>query len=253
MIKKIGLQMWTLRETMNTPEDVRMSFRRMKELGYDGAQTADCHIPYEDYARIAHEEGIEIWGTHDNLDLMINDIEKAIELHKILGTKLMGIGGFSCDTVEQTKDFIKAANKIGKRISKEGMKFTYHNHSHEFSRFPNGKTPMEMLEEGLDPETTSFVLDTYWVQHGGADIRYWMERLAGRIDLLHLKDMGKSREPDTQFITEIGHGNLWWVGIIETAEKIGVKYYVVEQDETPGDPFESIKFSSEYLHERYMK
>jgi sugar phosphate isomerase/epimerase len=79
-----------------------------------------------------------------------------------------------------------------------------------------------------------------------------MERLAGRIDLLHLKDMGKSREPDTQFITEIGHGNLWWDGIIETAEKIGVKYYVVEQDETPGDPFESIKFSSEYLHERYI-
>ena len=113
--------------------------------------------------------------------------------------------------------------------------------------------PDEGKIEGLDPKKTSFVLDTYWVQHGGADIRYMMEKLAGRIDLIHLKDMGKTREPDEQFITEIGNGNLWWEGIIHTAEKIGVKYYVVEQDVYPGDPFDSIKISSDYLHEHFMK
>ena len=95
------------------------------------------------------------------------------------------------------------------------------------------------------------MLDTYWVQHGGGDVRHWIESLAGRIDILHLKDMGKNRE--TQFITEIGHGNLYWEGILESAEKAGVKYYVVEQDTCPGDPFESLKFSSEYLHKHFMK
>ncbi|MBP3379029.1 MAG: sugar phosphate isomerase/epimerase [Clostridia bacterium] len=253
MINKLGLQMWTLRDTMDTPENVRMTFRRMKELGYDIAQTAGCRIPYEDYARIAKEEGIEICGTHDDFDLMVNDIEKSIELHKILGTTNMGIGGFPCRTVEETEDFIEKANKIAARIAKEGMKFTYHNHSNEFIRLPNGKIPMDMLLEGLDPENTSFVLDTYWVQHGGADIRYWMEKLAGRIDILHLKDMAKCGDPDEQFITEIGNGNLYWEGILDVAEKIGVKYYVVEQDIWPGDPFDSIKISSEYLHKNFMK
>lgn len=51
------------------------------------------------------------------------------------------------------------------------MKFTYHNHSHEFIRLENGKTAMEMLMEGLDSKNTTFVLDTYWVQHGGGDPR----------------------------------------------------------------------------------
>ena len=253
MIKQIGLQMWTLRDHMGTPEGIRMAFRKMKELGYDGAQTAGCRIPYEDYARIAHEEGIEIWGTHEEFEYMLDDIEKEIRVHKIMGTSLMGIGGFMCNTAEETERFIEQANRIADRIYEEGMKFTYHNHSHAFTKFPDGRRPIDMLIEGLDPKKTSFVLDTYWVQHGGADIRYMMEKLAGRIDLIHLKDMGKTREPDEQFITEIGNGNLWWEGIIHTAEKIGVKYYVVEQDVYPGDPFDSIKISSDYLHEHFMK
>jgi hypothetical protein len=29
---------------------------------------------------------------------------------------------------------------------------------------------MDMLVDGLDPEKISFVLDTYWVQHGGGDV-----------------------------------------------------------------------------------
>ena len=129
------------------------------------------------------------------------------------------------------------------------MKFTYHNHSHEFTRQENGKTFMDMLVNGLDKDTTSFVLDTYWVQHGGGDVRYWIEKLAGRIDILHLKDMKRIDGNDNvQQITEIGNGNLYWEGILETAEKSGVKYYIVEQDInwTP-DCFTSAKISIDYL------
>ena len=106
-----------------------------------------------------------------------------------------------------------------------------------------------MLVDGLDPKTTSFVLDTYWVQHGGGDVIAWMNKLAGRIDILHLKDMAMA---DKQYITEIGQGNLNFDGIIETAEKIGVKHYVVEQDTCPGDPFDSLKISYDYIKSKYM-
>ena len=109
---------------------------------------------------------------------------------------------------------------------------------------------MDMLVEGLDPVKTSFVLDTYWVQHGGGDVRHWIEKLAGRVDILHMKEMG--RNENGPFITEIGNGNMYWEGILETAAKTGVKYYVVEQDTWPGDPFDSIRQSSEYLHKHFM-
>jgi hypothetical protein len=121
---------------------------------------------------------------------------------------------------------------------------------HQFSqrlvdavRFASGEV------EGLDPDTTSFVLDTYWVQHGGGDVRYWIEKLAGRVDILHLKDMKRVlRNDNVQQITEVGNGNLSWDLILDTAQKTGVKYYVVEQDTGYAvNCFQSIRQSAEYL------
>ena len=135
----------------------------------------------------------------------------------------MGIGGNRSSSIDEVKAFIEKANIIGEKAAKHGMKFTYHNHSHEFFRWENGKTTMDMLVEGLNPDNTSFVLDTYWVQYGGGAIRYWIEKLAGRIDILHLKDMRilwSKDQPATPKITEIGNGNLNWKLILETAKKM---------------------------------
>lgn len=250
MIEKLGLQLFTIRDTMNNAENIRESFKKMKALGYSVAQTAGCAIPYEEFGRIAAEEGIEICGTHDDFGKMLNAPEQAMADHRALGTTNMGIGGFGAESVEAVERFIEQANTIANNVYPHGFKFTYHNHSHEFRRLANGRTAMDMLVEGLDPEKTSFVLDTYWVQHGGGDVRHWIEKLAGRIDILHLKEMG--RNDNGPFITEIGNGNIWWEGVLETAEKAGVKYYVVEQDIWPGDPFDSIAQSAAYM-KKFMK
>lgn len=249
--KKLGLQLYSIRPAMGNAEDIRMSFRRIKAMGYDIGQTAGCSISYEEFGRIAREEGIEICGTHDDFELMVNDPVKAMENHRALGTSNMGIGGHGFDSPESVEKFIETANHVADIVYEHGFKFTYHNHSHEFQRFANGKTVMDMLVEGLDPLKTSFVLDTYWVQHGGGDVRFWIEKLAGRIDILHLKAMG--RNENGPFITEIGNDNMNWAGILESAETSGVKYYVVEQDSWPGDPFDSVRQSAEYLHSNFME
>lgn len=250
-MKELGLQLFTIRDFMQTEEDIRESFQKMRKYGYTQGQTAGCAIPYADFGRIAKEEGIEIVGTHDDFGMMVNDFEQALENHKLLGTTNMGTGGQGYDSLADVEKFIEQANMVGEKAAKNGMKFTYHNHSHEFYRWKNGKTTMDMLVEGLNPETTSFVLDTYWVQHGGGDVRYWIEKLAGRIDILHLKDMKRIMPRDNtpvQQITEIGNGNLSWDAILETADKCGVKYYVVEQDcNWQVNCFASIKSSADYL------
>lgn len=249
-MKKIGVQLFTIRDFMGNEDAIRASFKKLKEIGYDEAQTAGCDIPYADFGRIAREEGIEIVGTHDDFGLMCRDPEAAMEAHRALGTTNMGIGGRGYSGIEDCEAFIAEANRVAENVYPHGFKFTYHNHSHEFMLNANGKTYMDMLVEGLDPVRTSFVLDTYWVQHGGADVRHWIEKLAGRVDILHLKDMG--RDANGPFITEIGHGNIWWEGVLKTAEETGVQHYVVEQDIWPGDPFESLKYSRQYL-DRFLK
>ena len=163
-------------------------------------------------------------------------------------------GGAARSNKEELLKFIDTVNKIGEKLSKYGMKFTYHNHHFEFAKI-DGKTIMDYFIEGFDPKNVSFVLDTYWVQYGGYDIRKMIERLAGRVDILHLKDMGVFAPENKVDITEIGNGNIDFATIVDLAEKTGVKKFVVEQDRNfaTGDSMESIETSYKYLKANIMK
>ena len=73
--------------------------------------------------------------------------------------------------------------------------------------------------ENTDPELVGFEIDVHWIQRAGHDPVKWIERLAGREDMVHLKDYricfpdGEPtqeifhREQCIQF-AEIGEGNL---------------------------------------------
>ena len=251
MIKPLGVQLFTIRSAMTDEDSIRSSFKKLRELGYEEGQTAGFFVGAPKFAEIAKETGLKICGTHCGFGGLIADPDRAMEEHDLLGTKNIGIGGMpgeARESLDALYRFVEQFNEFAAKVNKYGFKFTYHNHSFEFARL-GGKRIIDVLVDGLDPKTTSFVLDTYWVQHGGGDVIWWMNKLAGRIDILHLKDMAMS---DKQYITEIGQGNLNFDGIIETAEKIGVKHYVVEQDTCPGDPFDSLKISYDYIKSKYM-
>jgi len=94
-----------------------------------------------------------------------------------------------------------------------------------------------------------FTIDTYWVQAGGSDPAYWIKKLAGRVDCIHLKDYvivdGQPR------MAEILEGNLNWDAIFDAAKTAGVKYALVEQDDAyVGDPFECLNTSFKNLKKR---
>ena len=259
MIEKLGVQLYTIRDYMQTAEDIRASFKKLKAIGIDQVQTAGCAIDYAEFGKIAKEEGIEIIGTHDKFDLMRDDFEASYANHKALGmVELnMGIGGYFRIEANEIYDFIKDANVVAKKVAEKGGKFTYHNHHSEFLKLENGKNMMEMLVEDLDPDNATYVLDTHWVQRGGGDPIWWINRLAGKIDILHLKDMTVVKDENGEiipYITEVGNGNLNWDGILDAAENTGVKYYVIEQDANwiDGDPFKSLEFSVNFL-KKYMK
>ena len=256
LISRIGLQLYTVRNSFKAPEMAAETFKKLKALGYDEAQTAGCYgMPYDLFARLANDAGIEIVGTHDDFQMMKNDIERSIANHKMLHTTNMGIGGFHANSVAEVEEFIQTANRIAARIAREGMKFTYHNHSHEFYRLENGKSIMEMLVEGLDPVNTSFVLDTCWVQYAGADACDWIEKLAGRIDILHLKDLAVYPNAEGRLVPQnaaVGTGNLNFKRIIPAAVKTGVKHFCVEFDNCPEDYEKTLRGISEYLHENFM-
>ena len=255
MFKNLGVQLYTIRDFMKDPEFADLSFQKLAQMGYTEAHTAGNGLGDDAlFAELLKKNGISIIGTHYDYDEILNNPEKTMEVHRMWGTTNVGIGGMPAkprQNLDELKAFISQFNKAAEQYAKHGFRLTYHNHHFEFVRIDGYKTLMDLLYEGLDPATTSFVLDTCWVSAGGGDVCDWMEKLEGRLDILHLKDMALKKD-DVKgyqpYLTEVGHGNLAWDKIMATAEKIGVKHYVVEQDMNwKGTPFNSLQMSADFL------
>ncbi|MDR9824700.1 hypothetical protein RCJ22_03655, partial [Vibrio sp. FNV 38] len=135
----------------------------------------------------------------------------------------------------------------GEALKPYGMKFTFHHHSREFAKVGNDII-MDILAREMNPETTSFVLDTCWLQNGAVSVVEWIEKLAGRVDILHLKDRGIPNGSNDGVITELGNGNINFKAVIKAAENAGVKEYCYEQDNNfKVNSLESAKQSAEYF------
>ena len=187
-MKKFGLQLFSVRDHMTTEEDVKEAFIELGKMGYTNAQTAGTYdfIAPEKFAEYACDAGIEICGTHYDWGRIKNDIEGTVAYHKALGTTNVGIGGLP--SVARMNEFIDEFNACAVEYAKYGMKLTYHHHSFEFRRLPDGKTVFDHLVERLDKKNISFVLDTYWLQHGGKDIREMIE-LQNAIEIDNVKNV----------------------------------------------------------------
>ncbi len=252
-MKDFGLQLWSIRDAVKNEADFEVSMKKIADMGYKYVHTAGCEFDEQRFADIVHDNGMTICGTHYNYDKICDDVEGTIKLHRMWGTDTIGIGGMGgLENFDKLKTFVEKYNEMAKIYAAEGFRLSYHNHAAEFEFIDGNKTIMDYLYENLDPENISFVLDTCWVQVGGGDVRHWIEKLEGRLDILHLKDCKRTLydgdwRKQGLTMTEVGNGNLWMEGIIESARKIDVKYYVVEQDSCPGDPFDSMKISADYL------
>lgn len=248
MPTQIALQMYTLREFCKTPADVAGTLKRVKSIGYDAIQVSGFGpIENAELVRILRGEGLTCCATHIAIDRMETDAARVIEEHAALGCTLTAIGGCFGKpyTAANWDSFVARYNAIAKKFAGSPLRIGYHNHSHELMRFSEfgDKTVLETLVERLDPSVW-MEIDTYWIQHGGGDPAAWIDRVAGRIPAVHLKDLAVVGLNESKpVMAEVGEGNLNWPRILESCRRAGVQWYIIEQDTCQRDPFDSVAIS----------
>ena len=95
------------------------------------------------------------------------------------------------------------------------------------------------------PATLQIQLDTFWVQYVGDTPAAALARYAGRVPMLHLKEVsGDAAGGDAP----IGQGITDWPGVIESASSAGVRWLIVEQEDRPAQAPGDIRASLEYLN-----
>jgi sugar phosphate isomerase/epimerase len=241
-----GAQLYTVREFTQSLEDVAETLKKVAEIGYTAIQiSAFGPVEPKDVARVVQDNALTVAATHMAWNGFLNDLDTVIETNRLWGCKHPAIGGLPEEyrSADGIRRFIDELTPIAEGLAAEGMDFSYHNHNHELARYDCEKTWLQTLYEQAAPAILKAEIDTYWIQAGGGDPAAWLRMCAGRIPVIHLKDM--SITPDREVrMAEIGEGNLNWPAILEAGEAGGVEYYLVEQDHCYGrDPFESLAIS----------
>ena len=145
-------------------------------------------------------------------------------------------------TLDDCKKSVEVRNKMGALAEGNGLVFCWHNHDKEFHAMEEG-LPFDYLMQNTDENLVKCEMDIYWVKKGGGNPLEILKQYAGRIPILHVKDMAPGEEQD---FACPGSGIIDFAPIFAEAHRQGIKHYFVERDNVP-DGLACLQSSSEYL------
>ncbi|MEO6893883.1 MAG: sugar phosphate isomerase/epimerase [Ginsengibacter sp.] len=257
----IGLQLYTVRDAM--AKDPKAALAKVAGLGYNSVEGATYTgdekfygMSPEEFKQVLKDNGLVMYSSHYRLGedkmngqdikgTILHDWDKAIEDATKVGLKYMVCAWLSPEergTLDHYKKVSDDLNVAGSKCKNAGIQLCYHNHDFEFIK-ENGQYPYDILMR-TDPNLVKMEMDLYWIKKAGQDPIELFKKHPGRYPLWHVKDMDKT--PQKNF-TEVGNGVIDFKEIFKYKKLAGMKYFYVEQDQTPGDPFVSIKQSFDYI------
>ena len=253
-LKAIGVQLYTVRDVL--PQKPAETLNAIRALGYQ-----EIEATWADYGKIrplVQAAGLGQVSIHIDNTLMgkgADEMNRVADQAKEWGFQYAVYpyvpvperGG-----ADVMKAFADKLNRFGEKCRAAGLQFAYHNHAFESAAAGN-QTLFQILIDSTDKNLVGFELDCFWLSVSGNDPADFIKKLSGRVPLLHCKDKAQGTEnrfdegvPRTAF-KEVGNGVLDWPPILRAASAAGVQHYFVEQDQTPGDPLDSLRQSYNFL------
>lgn len=253
----IGLQLWSLRAEFG--KDANHALDQVKQFGLTEVETAGtANLTAEQFRAGLDARGLKAISAHVQYGDMDKDIAAVVRTVQVLGAKfaicpwIPHEGAFDAATMKRAAQNF---NRWGAAFRAAGITFGYHPHGYEFVPGEKaGDTLFDELVAATNPQDVSYQLDVFWAYIAGADPVKLLEKYRSRWVSLHVKDIrpGVARAAGTSHAAEadnvaVGSGQIDWKALLSTAEKIGVKYYFIE-DETAA-PMTNIPISAAYLRQ----
>lgn len=242
---RYGIQLFSLRKYLKDEDGYAEVFRRVSEMGAQVVQLSGGKPVGPAFIRkLSEAYSIPVCLTHDNFGRLENDLPALVTEHRIYSCNAMGVGmmpkKFRTGEIADLNKFVDFLNLTADKLAAEGMTIAYHNHWFEFDKV-GGEVMYDYLIANTD-ERVRFIPDTYWMRFAGKSVEEYLDKLAGRVDTLHLKDY-KHR-----IFRAVGKGTLDFKSILAKAKECGVRNAVVELDLSPR-PYASMEFSMRRLKE----
>ena len=261
--KEVCIQLYSLRtilDGVNKDGKVSESYTKLlkdlADMGYTSVETANYdngkfygRTPQQ-FKEDCEKAGLKVLSAHTNRglsdqELASGDFTEAMKWWKqcIADHKAAGMEYIVCPWMgvpKTMKDLLtqcKYLNEIGKLCKQSGIKFGYHNHSHEFQKV-EGKTMYDVMLENTDPEYVFFEMDVFWTVWGQNSPVNYFKKYPGRFKMFHIKDY-----------REIGQsGMVGYDAIFNNADKAGMENFVVELEQSEAPSIvDGVRISLDYL------
>ncbi|MGC0250581.1 sugar phosphate isomerase/epimerase family protein [Pseudactinotalea sp. Z1748] len=275
----IGVQMMMLKSAVEEAGPFEILRRLKKDVGFRAVEVSQIPMTAENVdqmVRAREEFGIDFGALSAAVqapegapnDSLTSDFDKIVADAKALGAERLRIGMMPFDAMashEQLLDFCRQADEAAVRLAEHGLTLHYHNHHIEFAKL-DGELILDIIRDAAP--NMRLEIDVHWVQRGGKDPVRTLQRYAGLVDLVHLKDYRIGHLDPSAFealragdlqafmqaftgvvqFAEVGEGTLEWREVIDTAIEAGAKYLFIEQDNQYGrDPFDCLATSRKNL------
>jgi sugar phosphate isomerase/epimerase len=240
---QIALQLYTVRAL--AASDLPGTLRAVASSGYRAVELAGlpATAPGELAAHL-DAAGLRVVAAHEGIDRLRHDAAAVADRLAEVGCPRVVVPWMPDEdraTADDVRRFAAELGSLARTFAGRGMALGYHNHAFEFAPF-DGTTIWDLLlaEAPIDVELE---LDVYWAAVGGRDPVAEIRAAAGRLRLLHMKDLGHGAEARD---VPAGEGTLPFPAIIAAGRAAGVEWYVAEQDDAR-DPLADIATSHRYL------
>lgn len=247
--KIVGLQLYSLRDAMG--KDVPGTLKKVAAMGYTILETAGYgdgklygYAPAE-FRKMVEGLGMQVSGAHlgqnytkETETKVLDWWRKALDTQAAAGCSYAVQPSFPIgDTLDAIKLYCDYFTKVGELAKARGLRFGFHNHAKEFEK-RGSEVIFDYMVANTDPNNVMFELDVYWAVKGGVDPVDYINKYAGRIPLLHIKDE-----------TAIGRsGTIDFKSIFDAAYANGMESYFVEVERYDSTPEKDVKASFTYLN-----
>jgi sugar phosphate isomerase/epimerase len=241
-MRKIGVQLYTVRETLK--QDYLGTLKQVAAIGYAGVELAGNMggMTAAQLRRVLDDLGLKVIGGHANIDAVNKDLDRTLADYATLGASYLGVAWIGDEY--RSKEGIARGAQLMERAALEAGKhditFFYHNHAFEFENKFDGVYMLDALFAQMDPALVKWESDVYWVKKGGADPVAYLNKYAGRVPLVHIKDMTGD---EARTFEIVGAGVIDFGRILSAGDAAGADWYIVEQDQCPKGEVESIRAS----------
>ena len=230
---KLGAQVYSLRNQIQTPEGYLQTMWELKALGYDAVQHAGAALTDPYLLRdLTQQAGLQQVCPNIDAAPLLESPEKVIEAVRILGCDSIMLPYITPDDFVTKESLLAAWKPLEGPIEKlldAGIHPAYHNH--DFDVAPMNGWDGSFVEWLLENRPGwKFILDVCWAEFAHADVDALFDKIGSRMDCVHFKDYRGITCRHMPVFCACGKGTVKLAHYAEKVKELGIKDVIVEQD-----------------------